>query len=137
MLFIDSSALVKRYIEEEGSVDVVEAMADADQVATSRLTRVEVGRAIALGLAERSAREARAMFEEDWLGLKVVELDRVTCELALEVAVETGLRSLDALQLASMLRIGGDDVRLLTRDARQARGALDVGLPLHAASTPG
>ena len=41
-LYLDSSALVKRYVAESGSDDVIALMADAAAVATSLVTRAEV-----------------------------------------------------------------------------------------------
>jgi len=43
-LYLDSSALVKRYVAEPGSEDVVTLMAEAAAVATSLVTRAEVAR---------------------------------------------------------------------------------------------
>ena len=41
-LYLDTSALVKRYIAEDGSDDVIALMADAAAVATSLVTRTGV-----------------------------------------------------------------------------------------------
>lgn len=136
-LYVDSSAMTKRYVDEPGSDDVVDAMAHAARIATARHTIVETGRAISRALTSIDARAARRQFEADLQYVEIVELDRDTCATALDIAVETGCRTLDALHLGAMWRLGGDDARLLTRDERQARAAIDVGLPLHPASVLG
>lgn len=45
-LYLDTSALVKCYIAEDGSDDVIALMADAAAVATSLVTRTEVAAAL-------------------------------------------------------------------------------------------
>jgi predicted nucleic acid-binding protein len=47
ILYLDASALVKRYIQEKASQDVNTWIETADMVVTGLLTRVEVAAAIA------------------------------------------------------------------------------------------
>lgn len=136
-LYVDSSALTSCYVREDDSEAMIEAVGSADDLATARLTLVETGRAIALRLPAVEARRARARLEQDATHIDLIELDPDTCAAALDIAIETGCRTLDALHLAALWRLGGDDLRLLTRDRRQARAAIEIGLPLHPASTPG
>lgn len=137
MLYVDSSALTARYMNEDASEAMRQAIDEADRLATARLTLVETGRALSRRLSGTDLHEARAQLEVDWSYMELVDLDHETCHGALEIAIETGVRTLDALHLGAMWRLGGDDTTLLTRDRRQARAAIDVGLPLHPASVGG
>jgi len=47
IVYLDASALVKRYVAERGSKDVVEWTAAAEIVATSVISRAEVAAALA------------------------------------------------------------------------------------------
>ncbi len=126
-LYVDSSALLKRYVQESDS-DAAEALLRSDpSLLTGRHTVVEVRRNLARLLAERDASEARAAFMSDLGALSVVELDSETCEMAATIAEVAGVRTLDALHLAAARRAGGDAVPFLTFDLRQAQAARALG----------
>ncbi|HEY5709493.1 MAG TPA: hypothetical protein VIS51_08865 [Solirubrobacterales bacterium] len=52
-LYLDSSALVKRYVEEAGSLDVNAAMSAADICSACWVGFVETFRAVGLAVGER------------------------------------------------------------------------------------
>lgn len=124
MLYLDASALVKRYIEEEGSDLLVEAMDDARAMSMCRIGFVETVRAIAVGGNNRDVKK----MESEWTSLDVVEVDQALAERAAELAVSRKLRSLDALHLAAALSLPDADLTLATWDARLHRAAEDEGL---------
>ena len=59
-LYLDTSALVKCYIAEDGSDDVIALMADAAAVATSLVTRTEVAAALAKAVRDDRVDEDEA-----------------------------------------------------------------------------
>ncbi len=127
-LYVDSSALLKRYVEEPDS-EMAESLLRSDpSLLTARHTVLEVRRNLARLLEERDAATARAAFLEDLDALSIVELDEVTCEMAAAIAELTGVRTLDALHLAAAQRIGSPAVPFLTFDLRQAQAARGLGL---------
>jgi predicted nucleic acid-binding protein len=127
-LYVDSSALLKRYVEEPDS-DKAESILRSDpSLVTARHTIVEVRRNLARLLEQREAAAARSAFMEDIGVLSIVELDEVTCEMAAAIAEVTGVRTLDALHLAAVQRVGGPAVPFLTFDLRQAQAARALGL---------
>jgi predicted nucleic acid-binding protein len=127
-LYVDSSALLKRYVEEPDS-ELAESLLRSDpSLLTARHTVVEVRRNLARLLEDRDAAAARAAFLEDLSVLSIVELDEVTCEMAAAISEVIGVRTLDALHLAAAQRIGGPAVPFLTFDVRQAQAARGLGL---------
>jgi uncharacterized protein len=94
---------------------------------TARHAEVEVRRNLARLLSGRGLATARDDFAADWSRTDVVELDRVTCDIAADLAEATGARTLDALHLAAAQRVGSGAIPLLTYDAGQARVARSVG----------
>jgi predicted nucleic acid-binding protein len=126
-LYVDSSALLKRYVAEPDS-DRAEQylLADPDWV-TARHTWVEVRRNLARILDSRDLALARDLFEKDFERTHVVELDEVTCARAASIAESSLLRILDALHLAALLRVA-HDLPLLTFDIRQAHAARSLGI---------
>lgn len=107
MLFVDASALVKRYVREQHSASVRRLLADGP-VAISRLSEVEVPSALARLVRERRlsarARErALAAFVVDLTSWHVVEMTTAVTALARTTLFQYDLRSGDAIQLASAL----------------------------------
>lgn len=124
MLYLDASALVKRYVEEEGSDLVLAAMRNAQAWAMCRVGYVETVRAV--GLA--GGRKLVKRVEADWLSIDVVEVDSGLAEHAAQLALSAELRSLDALHLAAALLLPSDELTVATWDARLHRAAIDQGL---------
>ncbi|MEX0972979.1 MAG: type II toxin-antitoxin system VapC family toxin [Solirubrobacterales bacterium] len=124
MLYLDASALVKRYVEEDGSEAVISSMEEAREWSMCRVGYVETVRAV--GLA--GGREAAKRVEEDWLSFDVIEVDPGLAERAAELALSTELRSLDALHLAAALVLPPEDLTVATWDTRLHRAARGQGL---------
>jgi predicted nucleic acid-binding protein len=123
-LYLDASALVKRYVTEPGSDEVVAAMSRAERCSICRVGFVETVRAVARG----GEREDVERAERDWGGLHVVEVDRTVTERAAWLSVETGLRTLDALHLAAALSMSVPELIFATWDTRLHRVARKHGL---------
>lgn len=126
-LYVDSSALLKRYVDEHDSAAAVEFMASDPVLVTSRVTEIEVRRNLARLLDGEHWADCRRQFAVDFDAFALIGLDATTCNEAAAVAERTGCRSLDALHLASALR-AGRATTMLTFDVRQAQAARSVGL---------
>ena len=125
-LYADTSALLKRYVEEPDSDRAVELLASDPELVTGRHTVVEVRRNLARVLSATDATAARASFAGDLPSLSIVELDAATCELAATIAEQTGVRTLDALHLGAARRLGAT-LTFLTFDVRQGQAARALG----------
>lgn len=130
MIFVDASALVKRYVREQHSVKVRHLLA-ARPVAISRLSEIEVPSALARLVRERRlsirARErALAAFVVDLTSWHVVEMTTAVTALARTALVQHELRAGDAIQLASAiwLRRTVSLTGLLAFDTRLVAAAL-------------
>lgn len=124
--YIDTSALLKRYVDEPDSDRATELIASDPQRVTGRHTIVEMRRNLARLLAPVDATAARAAFAEDLTAISVVELDAATCELSATIAEQTGVRTLDALHLGAASRLG-TALTFVTFDIRQAQAARALG----------
>lgn len=132
-LYVDTSALLKRYLEEPDSGAAEAYLVGDPEWYSGRHTYVETRRNLwrALGGPDLAGSEVsraelvrvRDHFEDDWRRTNVIELDEVTCSLAADIAELTGVRSLDALHLAAASRLGPQVLQLLTFDVRQAQAA--------------
>ena len=126
-LYVDSSALLKRYLGEPDS-EACDAILRSDPaLVTGRHTVVEVRRNLAQLVSPAHLAGVKALFERDLSAISLVELDAVTCETAAAIAEVTGVRTLDALHLAAAQRVGGTALPFLTYDVRQAQAARSLG----------
>lgn len=136
ILYLDASALVKRYVAESGSADVAAAITAARLLATAVISRTEVtaalAKAVRLKFATRQAAAAAlADFEADWPDLIRLEVGEAAVARAASVAWQQGLRGYDAVHLASALQWQealGEPVTVATYDRELWRGARTSGL---------
>ena len=124
--YVDTSALLKRYVDEPDSERAVELLASDTELVTGRHTVVELRRNVARLLPAPAATAARAAFAEDLAAFSIIEVDAATCELAATIAEQSGVRTLDALHLGAARRLG-TAVTFLTFDTRQAAAARAIG----------
>jgi predicted nucleic acid-binding protein len=124
--YVDTSALLKRYVDEADSDRAVELLVSDPVLVTGRHTVVEVRRNLARMLSPTDATAARTAFAADLTSLAIVELDAATCELAATIAEQTGVRTLDALHLGAARRLG-TTITFLTFDVRQGQAARALG----------
>ena len=119
LYFLDSSALVKRYVTETGSA-WIKALSDPEKrnpLIIARITWVEVLSALARRQREASltpddvTRAALAFRYDLDMQYQVAELDRALTEAAGELVTRHPLRAYDAVQLASALRVQSELVR--------------------------
>jgi len=108
ILYLDASALVKRYIAEPGAIEVSEAIAAAEVVGTSLISRAETAAALAKArivgtLTRQEASSVLQVFRSEWPSLVRVQATEMLVARADELAWELGLRGYDAVHLASAL----------------------------------
>lgn len=128
MQYVDSSALAKRYLQEPDSA-IANGLLDADSGwVTSAITEVEVRRVLSIRLASGGLATARSRFLRDLERTATVAADATTMGLAASLAEATGVRSLDAVHLASMQRLASRTMRLVTFDVRMAAAARGLGI---------
>lgn len=128
-LYVDTSALLKRYVDEPDSARAEQYLLADTVWITARHTFVEMRRNLARLLEGKALAGARSAFSTDWRRTNIVEIDETTAEIAAQIGETTGCRTLDALHLAAAMRVGGPGaVTVLTFDVRQAQAARTIGL---------
>lgn len=141
--FLDSSALVKRYVCETGSA-WIQQIADprtGNELLIARITWVEVRSALARrqregSLAPSTVNQLIQTFRSDLNNqYQVIKLDSTLAETAGQLVSQYPVRSYDAVQLASVLRIQpafatmeSTQLIFLTSDNRLIAIAIALGL---------
>ena len=108
IVYLDASALVKRYVAERGSRETGDLFASADVVATSLVSRAEVAAALAKAVRLRiiepeSGRKAQRAFAGQWPDFAKIPVTEPLVSRAEALAWDFALRGYDAVQLASAL----------------------------------
>lgn len=132
--YLDTSALVKRYVGEAGSA-AVRAIFRRGKIAVARVTYAELLAAVsrACRLAVISVDERVSIFariEADFRDLTVIEIRAAVLQRVPELVVRHPLRGYDAVQLAAALTIHerGGSVRFWSADEPLAGAAVAEGL---------
>ena len=127
MIYFDSSALVKQVRDEAESSALREWLTAQGPViaVTSTLARVEVVRAVA-GSGQEAIQRARALLSE------LTQLQLTSGLLDAAADLTEPLRSLDAIHLASALRLGAGLEWFVAYDKRLLEAAKAVGLAIAA-----
>jgi predicted nucleic acid-binding protein len=136
IVYLDASALVKRYVAEAGTAEVERLVAQADTVGTALISRAEVAAALAKAVRLKAldrGQGARALqqFRSHWPYLLRLQLRELTAARAEALAWDYGLRGYDAIHLAATAiwqESLGEPVTLATYARQLWEAARRVGL---------
>jgi uncharacterized protein len=136
IVYLDASALVKRYVAEAGSDEVAALVDTASVVGTSIISRAEVAAALAKAsrmqvVPRQEAEAALGAFDAEWTALARVQMSEMLVARAAVVAWDHGLRGYDAVHLATALfwqDMVGERVAVATFDQQLWRAARTAGL---------
>jgi predicted nucleic acid-binding protein len=137
-LYLDTSALVKLYVEEAGSATVQEAVARAETVATNVIAYVEAFAAFARRrregrLSRGDYRRTIQELQSDWDHYLLLEVTNEVIRRAADLTAIHPLRAYDAIHLASAKvlqeRVRGP-VSFACWDSNLSAGAKREGLSL-------
>jgi predicted nucleic acid-binding protein len=136
IVYLDSSALVKRYIVEASSAEVERLVSAAEQVGTAIISRAEVSAALAKAVRmnwmdQAEALKALAVFQSHWTSLFRLHIRETTVERADALAWAHSLRGYDAVHLACAMlwqdAVGGA-MTMATFDQPLLEAAAKAGL---------
>jgi predicted nucleic acid-binding protein len=144
ILYLDASALVKRYVAEPVSAEVSEAIARAEVAGTALVSRAEVAAALAKAvrvgtLTQGDASACLQVFRNEWPDLVRVQVTEIVVACADILAWEHNLRGYDAVHLAAASlwqEAIGEPVIMATFDRRLWSAADRVGLVPYPADLP-
>ena len=131
MIYLDSSALVKRYLRETGS-DAVQSIVRAERtIATSKLTYPEMLSALmrkhrAGEVEQNSLRTVIDKFESDWYHFFVIEFHDELLPTVRTLLRKYPLKGTDTVHLSSALWLGraaGENVTFVASDLNLLKAA--------------
>ncbi len=136
MIYLDTSALIKRYIVEKGSDPVRDLLQQAGAAATATVAYAEIYSGLTRRFREGYVAPklysiACHEFERDWPDYLKIELTGELLVAARDLIQRHPLRSFDAVHLASALSLArnlGEDVAIVAADGRLLHAAAAEGL---------
>jgi predicted nucleic acid-binding protein len=131
MTYLDTSALIKRFVREAGSDVVAELLERGGPVATAKIAFAEMFSGLTRRFREgdlsgRAYALVCRQFERDWPGYLRVDLHDEILISARDLIRRHPLRAFDAIHLASALSLRkalGEDVTFAASDERLVRAA--------------
>jgi predicted nucleic acid-binding protein len=138
ILYLDTSALLKLYVEEPGREVVREAIGAAEVAATSTVAYAEARAALARRLregdfTEEEHRRAVERLGREWRGYHRLAVSNLVARRAGDLAERHALRGFDAIHLASAARLEErfEDLRFLAFDDRLLDAAKKASMPVY------
>ncbi|MBA2336949.1 MAG: type II toxin-antitoxin system VapC family toxin [Acidimicrobiia bacterium] len=127
MLAIDTSALIKRYVDEPGRDMTVRLMETETTWSASHIVRTEAQIAFCrLFGDDETVTGVMSDLDRDLARFVLVPVDELCLERAAQIGCSAGVRTLDAIHLAAAERLPRP-VRFLTFDHRQREAAASLG----------
>lgn len=137
VIYVDTSALLKLYVEEEGRA-LVEEAAGSTTIITSTVTYAEARSGLARRLREgdftsSAHREIVSKLDSDWMTFDRLEVSNLVAYHAGEFAERLALRGHDAIHLASAVHLIGrfDDLSFLAFDHRLVDATREAGVSIY------
>ena len=131
MIYLDTSALIKRFVNEKGSPLVQSIVQGKGPVATAKIAYAEIFAGLTRKLREDNLSKTQyavacRQFETDWQAYLRVELEDNILLLARDLIQRRPLRGFDAIHLASALRLKivlGEEITFAAADGRLLKAA--------------
>jgi predicted nucleic acid-binding protein len=145
IVYLDTSALVKLYAEEEDGRELVHrAVEESERIATSTVAYAEARAGLARKQREgtftaEELRRAVSDLDDDWPAYVRLNVSDPVARQAGELAERHALRGFDAIHLASVARLGEgfEDLRFLAFDVRLTDAARQASFSVYGDGTNG
>lgn len=136
IIYLDSSAIVKRYIEEAGTSAVNSLFSETNNIGTNLVARAEVAagfmRAARIHLISRDdALSALEKFRSEWESYQRLSVTEATVLRADDLVTQYDLRGYDAIHLAAAViwqEAIGEIITLATFDQKLWEAAKEYGI---------
>lgn len=138
ILYLDTSAVVKLYVDEASSDQVRAAVAEARGCSSHWIAYAETRAALARKTAEPrysgQLAEWRTEFERDWRNFRTVSVTPMLVRRAGDLAERFGLRGYDSVHLAAAeavwRELPGVEFRVVVFDEKLTAAARAMGIPV-------
>jgi uncharacterized protein len=136
MIYMDTSALAKRYLEESGTETIQTIVADAEVIATSKLAYPEMLSAFMRKhrsgeIKRKPLHTVLARFQSDWENLLIVDFHDELLPIIKRLMERLPLKGADSVHLSSALwleKVSSASVTFVASDANLIQAAKLEGM---------
>jgi predicted nucleic acid-binding protein len=136
ILFCDTSALIKLYVDEDQSDRMKVTEREADMIGVCRIAYAEAMAAFSRRQREEPSdaaliEKSKHKLSTDWNEFVVVEITQPLVELAADLAETFALRGYDSVQLAgarTLQQTAGESLQFACFDQRLSKAAAVLGM---------
>jgi predicted nucleic acid-binding protein len=136
MLYLDSSAIIKLYISEDFSSEVINLVQNSKSLITSQFAYTEIHSAFSRLYRQKIIdykllEIIKFRFEKDWIYIKTLELNGLIIKRASELIYQHELRSFDSIHLAfveNLSNIIGSEFYFITFDKRLSKASIALNI---------
>ncbi|MBW1859877.1 MAG: type II toxin-antitoxin system VapC family toxin [Deltaproteobacteria bacterium] len=119
ILYLDTSSLLKLYVEEKDSAKVLDLLKSSEIAATSIVGYAEARSAFARKFREKAFTSRKygrfvSTFNKDWDSYLIVKVTKEVVWLAGDLAERHSLKGLDAIHLSSAITLGKESSSPIT-----------------------
>lgn len=132
-LFFDSSALLKRYLNEKGSDEIKALFDTTDRIIVSVITHIECASSFQRLIQTKFIDKKKYMqlnieLSIDFPFFEVVNLDEDVKNIALKIVEKYPMKALDTIQLASLLHVSKEIESFVVCDQKLKKYAAKEGI---------
>ena len=131
-LYVDTSAMMKIYVDEEFAEQCKKIISEYSEIYLSQIGVTETLINLRKRLSTQEFAMAARLFEIDIATFNIIDFNEQISYSAVAISEGTSLATLDAIHLASAMRIRDAGIDFLTYDTVQRKAAKSLGL-----KTPG
>ena len=134
-LFFDSSALLKRYLNEKGTNEVKKLFEEADKVFVSAITQIECASSLKRLLStsyinKTEYEQLNIEMSIDFPFFETISFDEDTKHAALKVVDKYPMKALDTIQLATLICVANQIESFVVCDQKLKKYALKEGFKI-------
>ena len=127
-LYVDTSALMKLFVDEEFTEQCKKIISEYSEIYFSQIGVTETLINLRKRLSTQEFAIASKLFEADIATFNIIDFDERISHSAVDISEGTNLATLDAIHLASALKIRDAGIDFLTYDTVQRKAAKSLGL---------
>ena len=127
-LYVDTSALMKLFVDEEFTEQCKKIISEYSEIYFSQIGVTETLINLRKRLSTQEFAIASKLFEADIATFNIIDFDERISHSAVDISEGTNLATLDAIHLASALKIRDAGIDFLTYDTVQHKAAKSLGL---------
>ena len=123
VIYFDTSALVKRYIKEEGTEAVRDLFRKANIIVVAGITKVELASTLKRSLIEKRIEKPEFItvwerIQKDFVDFQAINFNEQVENKAIEIIEKYQIKAMDSIQIVSFLIVKKEETQFVSCDTK-------------------